>query len=508
MDNKLALTTAVTLAYRETLSEDSGGISSDLIKELMNLIKVSDLNLGNGLEVDTIGAVKSTVVDMLRATEGSQYEKTDLLTRLRINVGDDDKWYESFKKSIDTQLDTKSLNRSITVLRNKVKTLINKETIGKLAREFSSEWNFRHDKITDAKAFVNDFLGKMEPLATTGGAKDTAKIEEMCFKRKETVLDIATRAAQIADGTRMWKTGWQGLNEMTQGGFREGETWVIGALPHKDKTGTSLSIFRQLAQYNAPLIRKEGRIPTLARISLEDPLTNNLRYLYENIRYNETREPVNSQKVSADEMSEYVSSFFEKTGFDVRMARFDPSDWTFRSLFNYVQELENEGCDVQVLMIDYMSMIPTTGCRQGPAGVDLQDLLRRIRNFCAARGILFITPHQLSTEARNLTRGLVPDDKLLENITMKGYWMDSKGLDREFDGAFYIHLVQKGDVWYKHFYRDKHRWPVQLPEVRKSFYMQFPGLMSIPDDVMTEPAYTRKIGRGASNVSSDFFEMA
>jgi hypothetical protein len=59
---------------------------------------------------------------------------------------------------------------------------------------------------------------------------------------------------------------------MIQGGFRPGETAVIGALQHKYKTGFTLSIFAQIALFNEPKTEDKTKKPLLLRISFEDEL--------------------------------------------------------------------------------------------------------------------------------------------------------------------------------------------------------------------------------------------
>lgn len=507
MDNKLALTTAVTLAYRESLLEDEGSISTELIRELLELIKVSEVNIGGGTDHDPVLAVKTTVLDLCRAADITSYDRADLLARLRVNTGEDERWYQSFEKGLMANLTGDSLIKSINNLRYKVNSLISSAKIGQILRQASGDWNFKNDTITDHNMFILKVMEELEAMTTVSNAKDQAVNDEVRFDQPESVKVITDRIGEINNGDRVWKTGHQKMNTMTQDGFREGETWVIGALPHNDKTGTSLTLFRQFVQYNDPFVRKPGKKPTLVRITMEDPLTTNFQYLYKDIMVNKVREFVDPKKVSPDEIMRVVMEHFSKPGYDVRMRDVNPSEWTFRSLFNYVNQLEAENCDVQVLMIDYLSMMPTTGCRQGPHGTDLQDLFRRVRNFCRSKGILFITPHQLSTEARNLTRGIVTDETLLPYITLKGYWQDCKGLDREFDGAFYVHICKKDGVAFKAFQRDKHRIPSILDDDDKFFFMPFFGKMPVPDDVGMECIGLRKLGRAASNANVEIFSF-
>lgn len=507
MDNKLALTTAVTLAYRESIMSEPGGVSTDVIRELLDLIKVSEVNIGQGTDGSAIANVKNTLLDMCVQSDISVYNSDDLLIRLKINVGEDEKWYNALERSIKTKLDELAINKSILVLRTKVKQFINQEKVAKIFRERSREWNFKYSEIEDPAKYIQDVVSDFEAIMTHSNVRDNAIVDEIDFDKIETVEAVTKKVEDIANGSLIWKTGHQDLNDMFQGGFREGEEIVVGALPHMDKTGTTLTIFRQLATYNEPRIRKPGKKPTLVRLSFEDPMTNNVNYLYKNIKYNETGEFVDETGVPYDEIAKVVANHMVARGFGIRMAYVDPSDWSYRNLQNYVLKLEAEGCDVQVLMVDYLSMIPTTGCRQGPTGSDLQDLFRRMRNFCKSRGVLFITPHQLSTQARELTRGTVTNETFLQFIAGKGFWQDAKGLDREFDGAFYVHLIEHESGTYKAFQRDKHRWSGILDEVKKFFIYKYPYKMPIPDDLGKERIGMRRIGRVISNVATDMFNF-
>jgi hypothetical protein len=106
--------------------------------------------------------------------------------------------------------------------------------------------------------------------------------------------------------------------------------------------------------------------------------------MYTRLKYNETREMVDIRGVSPEEMAAYVKAEMGKTGFHLKMERYDPTQWTYKSIFNRILELEAQGYVIEVLCLDYLGLIPTVGCSQGPAGTDMRDLMRRVRNFCAS----------------------------------------------------------------------------------------------------------------------------
>ena len=71
-----------------------------------------------------------------------------------------------------------------------------------------------------------------------------------------------------------------------RGGIRRGEFVTMGALQHKYKTGSTLSMFMQIALHNQPIVTPEeaGKKPLLLRISFEDSLTNNVQFMYQYLK--------------------------------------------------------------------------------------------------------------------------------------------------------------------------------------------------------------------------------
>jgi hypothetical protein len=60
-------------------------------------------------------------------------------------------------------------------------------------------------------------------------------------------------------------------------------------MEHNWKTGFSMSIFRQIAQYNKPkAIRDPSKKPALVRFSFEDSAESNMQFFFKSIYENET----------------------------------------------------------------------------------------------------------------------------------------------------------------------------------------------------------------------------
>jgi hypothetical protein len=296
------------------------------------------------------------------------------------------------------------------------------------------------------------------------------------------------------DKTTILKTGWQALNQALQGGFRRGEQWVLPALQHQYKTGTTLTVFKQLAIYNVPVMINPAKKPLLLRISFEDSLLSNLQFLYQNLYENEHKQKANLADVTPAQMAVYVKEKMQVTGYHVKMVRVNPSEWSYRDLINYVLELEANGYEIHGCIVDYLPMLPTTGCEEGPMGHALRDLYRRTRNFFSSRKILLITPHQLSTDAKQLMRDGATN--FVQKLVGMGYYAGSKQIDQEVDGELFQHIEKINGRAYLTFQRGKHRGVGIIPDAHKYFVLPFPLDSSILDDINGPAIHSRKVGGG------------
>jgi hypothetical protein len=290
------------------------------------------------------------------------------------------------------------------------------------------------------------------------------------------------------------RTGWQGLNRMLQGGFRRGEMVAVGALQHNFKTGFSLSIFEHVALYNKPFMLDETKKPLLLRISFEDPLTLNMPFLYRNIYENETGEKAVLKGRKTSEMAAYVMEKLKVNGFEIMMLQVNPTLWTYKNIQNKILELEAEGYEIHMLELDYLAMVPTTGCTEGPAGDAMRDMYRRIRNFTAPKRITLITPHQLSSEAKMLMRQ--SGENFVQEIANKGYYDGCKRIDQEVDLEIYIHIVKVNGKSWLTIQRGKHRLVNITPDEYKYCVLPFEDIGDIRVDINGDDTTRKKPGGG------------
>lgn len=477
MDVRIVLSKIVTLIYRTRYMQSTD--QDDLIKTVLDTIKTEgpENNFGN---TNTIKKLKDLICELIEETEC--IPKEVLLPRLNITLELDPKLYATMKEAIEPDHDDATNKRVITSIAKTLQIFYKEQQATVLINKLAYEVKFNRNKIGNFSAYLQKTLTELEPFAITQGlGKDQAVMTDVDFDTPETVDKVFEDIINMNNNSHIYKFGWQGVNRMTQGGLRRGETVGIPGLQHKYKTGFSLSLFTQLALHNAPIIKETevGKKPLLLRISFEDSLTNNLQFIYSYLKAYEgdMAAAKNFKHLTPKDMSSYITAMLTKTGFNIKMLRVDPTQWGYANVFNKIIELEAEGYVVHVLMLDYLTLLPTTGCvTSGGLGTDKRDLLRRFKNFCSARHIGFITPLQFSKEVTQLQRNGVPEWDIVRHVAEKSYYADSKQLDQELDLEINLHLFYHKRKKYIALMRGKHRLPTVIDEEDKYLIYRFPGL--------------------------------
>lgn len=508
MDNKLLLAKCVTLLYKESLLNDNETNSKSLVNEAISKIQTRDIGLGIPSDTDAILSLKETVRDMLTTPHDHGIDKAELLQRIRINVGDNDKLYQAIENGIQSESDQDVLRKSILNLRRSIENHLKELKVSEVLTSAASSWNYQREKIPDTRDFLTTVWRQLEPFTALRAREDPAIIDEVRLGNQEQVNKVISNIYTSVVENRVYKTGWQGLNRMMQGGIRPGEFWMQAALQHKYKTGFSQSIFNQVAIYNKPMTNIQGRKPALVLYAFEDTTVERFKFIVKQLQYTATREAIEVGDMKMEDMQSIIYSKLRVNGFEIFFYRVDPTKWTYSDLFRHTLEIEQKGYSIEFVMIDYLEKLPTIGCvSSGPMGNDLLDLFTRVRMFYNAKGIACWTPHQLSTECKKLIRGSVTEDKLVQVIVGRGYYKGSSQLDQIPDGLLITHIFPYNDKWYLAIQRDRHRISSIIPEKYKYMLLEFPKDMPIPDDLTTNETTLYKLPAYASNVESDFLKF-
>lgn len=508
MDSKLLLVKCITLLYREAELKQ-GGSSFDLCKSVIENIKIPETSLEVQTGREVIVALRSTISWMMEQDISDGYDRLQLLQRIRINTKDDTYLYNAVVESIEPCNSEEELKKQILSYRGSLKKFIDNQNINQIISQSFQKLSFNTEEI-DYREFVREVYAKLEPYThDIIISKHPAIVDSVSFDDPEGMEELLKRAKETISLDGIIRTGWHGINRMLgeHQGIRRGETVVVGALQHNFKTGFTLNIFKHAAFYNKPYMRDPKKKPLLVHFSLENELEMNILWLYANIKENETRQPCDTSSVDVMEAKNYIIEKMSQTGYHIKMLRVEPSICTYHDFFDMLSTYEADGYEVHMIVIDYLSMMNKAGlAHSGAAGTDIRDLFRRTRNFCSSRGIAFITPHQLSTEAKGLVRMGV--NNFVQEIANKGYYEGSKQIDQEVDLELYIHIEK---IKYKGSFltvqRGKHRKTGITPEKDLYTVLPFQDIGGIRDDILGEDTSLTSVGgKSLTEGGGDWFD--
>ena len=491
-DPKLILARAITLLFRENQLSLQSDTSVELVRNVLRDVYVVEHSIGMDHEKQLIMSLKTLVLQLCDSFK-DPFDKSDLIQQVRIiTETEDPKLFEAIKVALETEYTDSSLKKSVVATRKQLDNYFREKTITEMFKKASVDIVYNREKIVDISNYVQEFVINIEPLITSRKMNDPAVMGSMNFGDLETIRTVFQEAHKEAtENSRVYVTGFNGFNNMTQGGLRPQCSMGL-ALQHKYKTGLQLSLYSQVMQRNRPKTVDKNKIPCQVFFSFEDELTDIATFLFVQAKYSETREYVDPKNYTHEEMASYVGEKYASMGWTPIIERIDPTAWTYKDAFNYIIGLEAQGYSVEGLWLGYMMLLPTTGCIQGAQGESLRDMLRRFRNFCMARGAIFYTPHQLSTDAKVLLRGICTDSQFAKEVAEKGYSAGSKQLDQELDLEFYHHIFKHGKDSYLAMQRGKHRGAKHIQDEEKSFILKFPNnMMPIPDDLPEDPVIKR-----------------
>lgn len=441
MNDLLLLVKSITLMYRESLLNMEEDSTKDLVRKVIEAIKTPEVSIGITKDLEIINALKATATEMVNHDKSHKYQKDILLQQLQVNCGADESTYESLQSGIEPEMTEDENKLTVINIRTAIATHFKHGKIEEVLSKRFSEFKFKRSSIKNINKWINTMIAELEPFQVVGQERDSAIIDEVDISDKESINRVYASIKEENEGGGGFITGFQGINRMIGGKFRLGEQWGLYGLQHNYKTGFSLTIFKQICMYNTPTLKDPKKKPLLLRISFEDSLVLNFQYLYKNMWENETGKVLSKKDLSEMDigvMTEYVTNKLSATGFHVKLLFVNPSDWTYKDICNLVLKYEAEGYEVQMVMVDYLTKISKEGCTQGATGQDVRNLFERIKAFMASKGILFITPHQLSTEAKGLMRDGYND--FVKRLPGGGYTADSKQIDQVIDGELFFHI--------------------------------------------------------------------
>ena len=498
MDSRSLLIYAITLLWHES-QLNSNTNSALVVKDVIESVEAPTIEIDTSVTRAVIQNLKATAEWMAAQDPDYQYDLTNLKQRLKLNVEGDESLYTIIDEWLNPDIDENQRNTRCQDIRL---TLINHTK----AKEVSDIYKKYYKDLgispnADMHRVINELIGQLEPYAKNGSGNSAHVVTSINFKDVDSMAEVLQRGIEETSTDGIMKCGWQGINRMLgeQGGFRRGNAYLISALQHNFKSGSLLNIPRQIAMYNTPYMIDEKKKPLILHISLENENEDDMLLMYKMIRENMTNELTHLAHIKPKQAAEYMHEQISANGYEFISMRVDPSDFSYRSLFDILDGYEAKNYEIHMLSLDYLNMMPKAGCISDNGADRIQELYRRICNYTSIRKITFLTAHQISTEGKRLLR--MGTDTFVKDVANKGYYEGCSGVDREVDVEIVQHIEKPGDgsSWLT-FQRGKHRGIKDMtPEKDLYCAYRFSPIGAVPDDIKGDDQSRRAVGGADMN---------
>ena len=504
MDKILLIATCIALMFRESQLSGTSEASVDLVREIISTVEVTDITLTGNYEKEMIVSLKQTAREVLAMVVVEPINREWLISRIQFNMVNDDTKCELVCRMIEDTIPEAELKFAILRHRKTLENHLKEIEVGKILQKAMTEFRTQRDKIKDMTEFVEQVRSNLEKHSVAIGAKDPAVVSEFVLSDTEAVRGEVKLMKVINDDRGILRVGWQGLNEMMQGGIRRNDFVLLSAPKHHNKSGFTRSVFSHIAWYNNPYLFGKNKKPALMYIMLEDHTSQGLGWFYKTIYETETKSFVSMADINAtpdEEIIRLIQKSLGINGFEIIILKVNPSDWSYKHLQNKVLEYEAKGYEICFCAVDYLNMLNKNGCEKGGThGADIHDLFRRTKNFFEFHKIPFWTPHQMSPKAKE---HIAAGHQQIAKLAVDAEWYDgSTKIGQEATMEIHISKLKHNGNTYQEIAGGKHRLPTVIDDKLKYMILPFQKVGGLVPDLFGPPTHSRKLGAPADGSES------
>lgn len=517
MDSKQLLISSINLIYLESKLSDTSRNSRKLVRSSLDFVEVPDNNLGSiSLGSNLILDLKGVCEWMLGKEENYDFEPSSVLQKIKSSSEMTDKLLDAFKETIrpiDMKLDTdfSFVSKMTEEIREDLTSFAINLSISEVIRKASRDVEFSRDPKA-ALAYAKKLMVDLEPLThNTKSGLHPGVVDFVDLSDSANLTEMISMGVEALNSGAVLKTDIQDLNNMFEGGFWPGKTYMYCGLQHMFKSGMGLTIIRGVISCNKPILIDPTKKPLILRVSSENTSRDDVIWLYKNLREIETGVEIVIRDIDPVVAGDYVAKWVSKSGFHFINYKVNPNKFTVDDLLNLLSKLIANGYEIKFFLMDYLAMLDKAGLSGGNDSDKIRDMFRRVKNFSDANMITTLTPHQISTEAKKLKRAdAVGVTCFVKEVVGKGYTDGCTRIEQEVDGDFAIDITKMVVDGVKRSYleiaRGKHRIPIITEEKHLYTVLPFRKVGTIhPDIDGKNSGLTRPGGDFVPNVDMNDF---
>lgn len=365
---KQLLVNCITLLCLEHREGVATSPSTELVGQVIEALPLPEGTVDHDHGRQTFLELRQFTQWLTKRTEDNFPSEPEVLQQLQVACREEVYLHQAVANVLNHPIpDVKEIIKKIHSYRTNLNGYLNDEKITAILKDYHHKLAFKRGTVNDVVALMSEMGEKLTPLVTAKQKqRHTAQMGSLDFADEEVIAKYFTDAKDLLSTDGAFRTGWKGLNRMLGkvGAVKRGEFGIAGGLQHNFKSGFMLSLFTHFCLFNKPFLRDKTRRPLMLFVSFENEIPDNLLWLYTYLKENETGEPVIEADIDINEAATYVSARLRETGFEVKMERFDPTEFTASAFTAWLEGIIADGYEIQLVIVDYLNMLSKSGDRK------------------------------------------------------------------------------------------------------------------------------------------------
>lgn len=395
-------------------------------------------------------SIRQTIAWMNQQPENEPIIKSNLIQRVNDFLKDNPELQESISVGLE---DYPTEERTRQVIYSHLEEIINAEKSEKFEKKFKQK--IKDFYFNDISKLTKEQWGELSELIQNkvnevyqldSGREVAASLDT---ETPSSIIEVVERAKLEKTEAGVLQMGLQGMNKALypDNGLRRAKFYLINALTNRGKSFGLGHIVASVGLYNKPLLRNKSRIPTVVLDSAEDTLDLIIERMYKLIMVNRHGKEPDFMNTAPADVAEVIIDAFRANGWFLIINQVIPSEDNIIKMTSRIRHLQMKGHEIIFWAYDYLGMADLEGTSGDTKGDRLHDLFRRIRAFIVSQGICFVTPHQLSPDAKRLLRESDDDAELnfAKEAAGKSLTETSTKITNEVDGEFVFHVARTRD---------------------------------------------------------------
>lgn len=292
------------------------------------------------------------------------------------------------------------------------------------------------------------------------------------------------------------RSGLQALNLglNPDGGFKRGKFYMVEALTNRGKSFIMAHFLYSVGKYNKPQLRDPAKIPTILFESAEDTMDLIIQRMYKLACSISLNSADDFQVADNKDIVTAIADCFREQGWYLVMNQIEAYKDNMTNMFARVRKLELQGHEIIFYGYDYLALQNIDKVPGETKSDKLQLVYRRVRSFTSARGICFVTPHQLSPAAKGLLKEMDDESEVyfIREVAGKSMTETSTKITNEVDCVLGIHIAKTSQKNYLTGGIGKMRGEGCLPEERFFIYDLDP-VHGLKHDIDGKPMFRRSL---------------